>query len=124
MSFEIFLQDFSDTPADRSRTVGQHLLAPLLDTHGASVVTPDGSADVYGVDEVPLHSLMFNQIDGDLAWDVIFDVAVAGDWVVLPIGCPVCIIDDAQADSIPDELRELGHVLVHSGSELRAAMSG
>lgn len=100
------------------------MLAPLLDTHRASVVTADGSADVYGATEVPLHSLMFNHIDGDLAWDLIFDAAVAGDWVVLPVDAPVCIIDDAQAAFIPDELRELGQVLVRSGSELRAAISG
>ena len=124
MSFEVFLQDFSDAPADRSMTVGQRVLAPLLDAKSASVVTTDGSAEVYGADEVPLHSLMLNQIDGDLAWDVIFDAAVAGDWVVLPVGRPVCIVDSAQADSIPDELRDLGHVLVRSGSDLRAAISG
>ncbi len=123
MSFEVYLQDFSDAPADRSVAVGQRMLAPLLDAQRASIATADGSADVYGADEVPLHSLMFDHIDGDLAWDVVFDAAVAGDWVVLPVGCRVCIVDDAHADSIPAELRDVGHTLVRSGSELRAAIS-
>ncbi|MFB6611093.1 hypothetical protein ACFCVO_12270 [Agromyces sp. NPDC056379] len=121
MSFDVYLQDFSDAPADRSVSVGKLVLGPMLDTGGARVVTADGSADVYGASEMPLHSLMFTRIAGELAWNVIFDAAVAGDWVVLPIGGRVCIVRDDQAASIPEDLAVDGHVLVSSGRELRAA---
>jgi hypothetical protein len=121
MSFDIYLQDFSDAPADRSESVGQRVLAPLLDADGENVVTADGSVAVYGASEVPLDGLMFNHIEGDLAWDVIFDAAVAGSWVIMPVGGPLCIVSEEHADSVPEELKDDGLVLVHSGKELRDA---
>jgi len=119
MSFDVYLQDFSDAPVDRSESVGQRVLAPLLDAGGENIVTADGSAAVYGASEVPLDGLMFNHIEGDLAWDVIFDVAVAGSWVIMPVGAPLCIVSDEHADSVPEELKDDGLVLVRSGKELR-----
>ena len=121
VSFDIYLQDFSDAPADRTELVGVGLLAPLLDATGENVVTADGGAAVYGADEVPLQGLMFNHVEGDLVWDVIYDAAVAGDWVVMPVDGPLSIVAERQAVSIPDELRELGVILVRSGRELRDA---
>lgn len=121
VSFDIYLQDFSDAPADRTEFVGMGLLAPLLDATGANVVTADGGAAVYGANEVPLPWLMFNRVEGDLAWDVIYDAAVSGDWVVMPVGGPLSIVAEQQVDSIPEELRELGVILVRSGRELRDA---
>jgi hypothetical protein len=76
VSFDIYLQDFSDAPADRSGSVGIGLLAPLLGARGENVVTADGGAAVYGANEVPLRGLMFNHVEGDLVWDVIYDAAV------------------------------------------------
>lgn len=86
MSFDVYLQDFLSVPAYRSESVGQQVLASLLDARGEHVVTADGSAAAYGANDVPLDGLMFSHIDGDLAWDVIFDSDVAGDWVIQPIG--------------------------------------
>jgi hypothetical protein len=123
VSFDIYLQDFSDAPADRSETVGQRLLAPLLDARGENLVTADGSAAVYGASEVPLDGLMFNHIEGELAWNVIFDAAVAGDWVIMSAGGPLCIVTERQADSVPEELEDDGVVLVRSGRELREAVT-
>ena len=121
VSFDVYLQDFSDAPADRSASVGTSLLAPMLDATGENVVTADGGAAVYGADEVPLYGLMFNHVEGDLVWDVIYAAAVAGDWVVMPVDGPLSIVDERQVDYIPDELRELGVTLVRSGRELRVA---
>jgi hypothetical protein len=121
VSFDVYLQDFLNVPADRSESVGQRVLAPLLDARGENVVTADGSAAVYGASDVPLDGLMFNHIDGDLAWDVIFDAAVAGDWVILPVGGPVCTVREEQADTVPEELKTDGLVLVRTGTELRIA---
>jgi len=124
VSFDVYLQDFLTVPADRSESVGQRVLAPSLDARGENVVTADGSAAVYGASHVPLDGLMFNHIDGDLAWDVIFDAAVAGDWVILPIGGPVCTIREGQADTVPEELKADGLVPVRTGTELRNAATG
>lgn len=124
MSFDVYLQDFSDVRADRSESVGQRVLAPLLDARGENVVTADGSAAVYGAGDAPLDGLMFNHIEGDLAWDVIFDAAVAGGWAIMPIGGPVCIVTEEQADSVPEEFKADGLVLVRTGTELRTAATG
>lgn len=39
----------------------------------------------------------------------------------MPIEGPLSIVAEPQANSIPDELRELGVILVRSGRELRDA---
>ncbi|MGN6759770.1 MAG: hypothetical protein ACTHJI_00370 [Leifsonia sp.] len=124
MSFDVYLQDFLTDPADRTESVGRRVLAPLLDARRENVVTADGSAAVYGASDVPLDGLMFNHIDGDLAWNVIYDAAVAGDWVIMPIGGPVCIVREEQADTVPEDLKADGLVLVGTGTELRVAATG
>jgi len=121
MSFDVYLQDFADKPADRSASVGRRVLAPLLDAGAENILTADGSAAVYGASDAPLEGLMFNHIEGDRAWDVIFDAAVVGDWVIMPVGAPLCIVREEQRNSVPDELEDEGIVLVRSGSELRDA---
>jgi hypothetical protein len=91
----------------------------LLDACRENVVTADGAAAAYGASDVPLDGLMFNHVAGELAWDVIFDAAVAGDWMILPVGGPVCTVRDEQADTVPEELKADGLVLVRTGTELR-----
>ncbi|HEY1106296.1 hypothetical protein MUN74_04450 [Agromyces endophyticus] len=117
MSFEIYLQDFADTPRDRRDAVGP-LLRSFTDESGENIRTADGMAAVYGADDDPLTGLMLNHVEGELVWQVIFDLAVAGDWVIMPVGCPVCVVSEAQADSVPPELHDNGVVLVDSGSRL------
>jgi hypothetical protein len=121
VSFDVYLQDFSDEQPDRSESVGRRIIGPLLDARGHNVITADGSAAVYGAGDVPLNGLMFNHIDGELAWDVIFEAAVEGEWVIMPIGGPVCIVREEDADTVPEELRAVGLVVVRSGAELRRA---
>lgn len=121
MSLDIYLQDFSDAPADRSESVGRRVLAPLLDARGENLMTADGSAAVYGAGEAPLSGLMFNHIEGDLAWDAIFNIAVAGNWVIMPVGGPLCIVADDHAESVPENFANDGVIVVRSGSELRNA---
>jgi hypothetical protein len=120
VSFDIFLQDFADDPSDRRDEV-MRILGPLLDSDEHNLTTGDGSAGVYGLDESPMNGLMFNHVDGDEAWQVIFDTAAAADWVVMPVGGPVCIVSETQRPSVPDDLTDAAIVLVHSGDELRAA---
>lgn len=123
MSFDIFLQDFADDPSDRRDDVTR-ILGPLLDSDEHNLTTGDGSAAVYGLDESPMNGLMFNRVDGDEAWQVIFATAVAADWVVMPVGGPICIVSEDQRSSVPEELADADIVLVNSGVELRAAATG
>lgn len=46
---------------------------------------------------------------------------MAGDWVIMPIGAPLCIVREEQRKWVPDELKDEAIVLVRSGSELRDA---
>ena len=117
MSVDIFLQDFSAEPADRSATIGP-ILAALLDSSGTRITTSDGAADVYGLVDSPVIGLMFNHVDGDAAWDVIYEIALAAKWVVMPVGCAVCVPSEELADSIPEELREMSFELVRSGADI------
>ena len=120
MSFDVFLQDFSKVPRDR-RTIGERVLEPLLDASRRNIITGDGSAAVYFADDGPLHSMMFNHIAGNAAWDVIYEIAVAAEWAVLPVGGPVCVVTDEHVLSVPPELRATGVLVVGSGQELRRA---
>lgn len=123
VSFDIFLQDFADEPSDRRDEV-MRILGPLLDSDMSNLTTGDGSAAVYGLESSEVNGLMFNHVDGDEAWQVIFDTAVAADWVVMPAGGPVCIVTEAQRSSVPEDLADEEIVLVNSGVELRAAATG
>ncbi|MES1170062.1 MAG: hypothetical protein ABUL47_05170 [Leifsonia sp.] len=114
MSFDIFLQDFSAESADRSREI-LPLLAPLLD--GGEIITTDGSAYVYGIEDPPITGLMFTHVVGDAAWDVIFEAALTANWIVLVDG-KVLIVNDGQRGTIPEDLAEAPTMLVRSGTEL------
>jgi hypothetical protein len=121
VSFDIYLQDFSDEPEDRSHVVGA-LLSPLLDDLGQRVRTVDGSASVYGASDSPLHGLMFNHVEGESAWDLIYDVAVASHWAIMPVGCPICLVDDGLIGLLPSDLLEDGYVVVHDGADILSAI--
>jgi hypothetical protein len=60
---------------------------------------------------------MINHATGRAVWDLMFDVAVAGGYAVMPIGCPTCVTAPEQLAHLPVELRE-DAVLVRSGADL------
>ena len=43
----------------------------------------------------PATGFMFNHVDGRAAWDVIYEVAQAAGFVVMPIGCGTLLPDEA-----------------------------
>jgi hypothetical protein len=121
VSFDIFLHGFRDgdgTPGDRAAAIA--IITPLLsgpvsDGFGR-IVTADGEADIYGLGDGD-HGLMVNHASGRQIWQVIVDVARAAGYVVLPVGCPVCVLDEAVIGHLPVELRE-DTVLVRDGGDL------
>ena len=126
MSFDIFLQGFVDgegAPGDRAVAIAMltpFLAGPVSDGFGR-IVTADGEADVYGLGESD-QGLMINHASGRRIWQLIVDVAVAAGYVVLPVGCPVCVVDEVMIGHLPEELRP-DVVLVRDGGELERAIA-
>lgn len=125
MSFDIFLQAFRDgeaAPGDGAAALA--ILDPLVvERNGASfavIRTADGTADVYGL-ATPDRGFLFNHVEGRAAWDVIYAVAHAARFVVMPVGCDTLLVDAAQRDELPDELHDDVRV-ISSGAELLAAL--
>jgi hypothetical protein len=121
MSLDVFLQDFSDDAADRGDVVFPVLRA-FLDEDDETVTTSDGSTEIYGLGESPLTSVLFAGPEGRVIWDVIYEVADAADWIILPEGYPAIVLSEASAASIPPELLEDGYRVVESGADLFAVI--
>jgi len=126
MSFDIFLQGFVDgegAAGDRAAAIAvvtPLLAGPVSDGFGR-IVTADGEADIHGLGE-DNQGLMINHVSGRRIWQRIVDVAIAAGYVVLPIGCPVCVVDEVMIGHLPDELRP-DVVLVRDGGELERAIA-
>jgi hypothetical protein len=118
VSFDIFLQGFENgygapgKPDEANRVLRPYLrVGP---TGFRNVVTEDGDAEVYGVGT---DGLMFAHASGRRVWDVMFEVARAGDWAIIPVGCPTCVPTSRMIAELPDELRK-DVVVVDSGADV------
>jgi hypothetical protein len=60
----------------------------------------DGGADVYIRD--PSAGAMVNHASGSAVWDLMYELAIAGRFAVLPIGCGTCVPTPAMADELPN----------------------
>lgn len=124
MSFDIFLQAFRDgqashhDPAAVRRMLTPFLSAPPSDSF-ARVVTADGEADVHGIGDPS--GLMFNHVEGERAWQLIYEVAREAGLVIMPVGCATLICSAAGKGDLPEELRADVRV-VHSGADLLRAI--
>jgi hypothetical protein len=124
VSFDIFLQAFRAGDA----TVGDgeaalELLEPLIvqrENGWARIATADGEADVYGIDDAAT-GLVFNHVSGVVAYALLFDIARRAGFVVMPVGCPTCVLDYAMQDDLPPEVA-VDVVVVGSGDDLRRAI--
>jgi hypothetical protein len=125
MSFDIHLQAFKDGEAvDRDGAeVRQRLLrvAKRYEPESGFVEVGDdlGPADIYGVppEGAALKSLMFNHV-GDNGFDLLVEVAQIARLVVMPLGCPVCIVHEEQRQDLPPELAEADVEVVTTGKAL------
>jgi hypothetical protein len=122
MSFDIFLQGFEGGDgADGDYEAANRVLAPyLVRLDGAfnygQIRTPRGDvADVYGVGQA---SLMVNHTTGGEVFDVLYAVAAAGRWAVMPVGCPICVASQDLLAELPEELRGEA-IVVTSGDDIR-----
>jgi hypothetical protein len=118
VSLDIFLQGFeSGDGASGLPDEANRVLQPYLRVRKdgfAKVVTDDGDAEVYGVGT---DGVMFTHASGRRVWDVILEVARAGNWVIMPVGCPTCVPTASMIAELPDDLRAEA-VVVNSGADL------
>jgi hypothetical protein len=122
MSWSIWLEDFDFPPAGNDKVI-RSILEPLLDEPRNHVVTADGSAEIYGLDNTPLTGLSFNRVRGQAIYELIYDVAFLGNWVVIPQDCAACLIHEDQAGALPAELTDqYGYRVVNSGADIRAVV--
>lgn len=125
MSFDIYLQGFSGgdaAPGDGAAAMT--VLDPLIverDAKGWAVIrTGDGNADVYGID-TPDSGLMCNHVGGRTAWDVIYSVAAAARFVVMPVGRGTLLVDETMRRELPVGIPE--PVLpIRSGADILSAI--
>lgn len=86
----------------------------------ALIQTDDGNADVFGIDR-PDRSFMFNHVVGRTTWDVIYAVADAAGFVVMPVGCGTLLVDEAMRRELPEGIPE--PVLpIWSGADILSAI--
>lgn len=121
MSFDIIFQAFADGEAiDANESAASAVLSSWVTEREPQhqfvrIETPDGGADVYGFGTPD--GLMINHASGRAVWDVMFAVAVACGYSVLPPGCPTCVTAAGQRAHLPTALQDES-VVVESGADL------
>jgi hypothetical protein len=123
VSFDVFLQGFAHGQASPGRpeaaleVLTPFLAAPPRDGF-APLRTADGEAEAYGVGGT---SLMVTHASGARIWDLLVSVAKAAGWVIMPVGCSVCLTTADAAGHLPEQLRPNATV-VTTGQQLLAAI--
>jgi hypothetical protein len=125
MGFDVFVQRFQNgDPAVVTDPRVWELLreaweAPPDHHHYSRVRRGAGEADIYAVPEgEPIDGLMFSRPAGGAdIFDLIVDVARAGDMVIYAPGIPPCLIADEQRSQLPADLED--PVVVASGADLQ-----
>lgn len=123
MSFDVYFQRFQDGDAgegggeEMRQVLAAHIVRERPDHNFALIEFGDGSADVY----LSASEMMASHVSGDDPWDLLVTGAREAQWVILPVGCPTCITDEAQRAHLPEGLAE-EVVLVTTGAELLAVI--
>jgi hypothetical protein len=122
---DIFVRAFGEV-ADRD---GLPVRRMLLEAGGFRVAG-DGSLDVAGtavhglpIAGRPFAGLKFAGVT-DAVLDLIVAVARAADMVILPVGCPACVVFEHQRPQLPADLAGQGVELVETGDALATVVRG
>ena len=125
MSFDVFLQAFQSREAAAGNgAAALDVLEPHIadrDDGFAHLVTSDGGADLYGIDD-PSSGLTINHASGDTIWQIVVDAAVAGGFFIIPVGCPTAAVGGVDSAHLPAELGA-DVVPVTTGTELAALIN-
>jgi hypothetical protein len=122
---DIYVGAFSDA-ADRDVLLVRRMLLEA----GGFRVAQDGSMDVAGATVYglpiagrPFAGLKFAHVT-EPAFELIVAVARAADLVILPVGCPVCVVFEHQRPFVPADLAGDGVALVETGDALATVLRG
>ena len=133
MGFDVFVQRFQNgEPAVVTDPRVWELLREAWeappDEHDRSLVRRGaGEADLYAVQEgEPIDGLMFSRPAGGAdIFDLIVDVARAGDMVIYAPGIPPCLIAEEQRSQLPTDFDDFEDpVVVASGADLQEVVEG
>jgi hypothetical protein len=132
VSYDVHLLRFVDGEPEPRRADRVHELlvgaadAPP-DEHGYSRVSWEGGeADLYGMTKSPedeVESMMFSRPAGDeRIFDLIYQVASAGEMVVLLPDGAVCLTDPQHAAHLPEDVQGWPRHHIDSGQALAAVI--
>lgn len=129
MSFDMFVQRFRDNDAPpMRRTVFHNVFGPYIDRAEPEfnffhLRAPDGGeADIHARLEPEFNGMMINHFSAGQVLDLVVAFARAADAVIMPVGCPTCVINAGQIPHLPEQLRN-GTRLVGTGADLAAAIA-
>jgi len=119
VSFDVYFQRFKDgDKASGGGEIVRQILQPFIvrenpEQNFALVEYGDGSVDVY----LDGDSMLANHVGGERPWDLLVEGARAAGWVILPVGSPTCITEEAQRFHLPEGLDQ-DVSFVRTGEEL------
>ena len=119
VSFDVYFQRFRDGDTEPGGGGSmREVLAPFIvreesENSFALVQYGDGTADVYLSND----AMKADHVAGRQPWDLLVRGAKAAGWVIMPVGCPACITDEADRAHLPDGLDDEA-ILVGTGDEL------
>jgi hypothetical protein len=127
VSVDIFVRAFAGgAVSDRDGLVVRRILLEACGfrvEHDGSLRVPGAEVHRLPVAGRPFEGLMFAGVTAE-AFDLIVTVAEAADMVILPLGCPACIVSESQRTHLPDDIAGDGVVVVQSGAALVAVVQG
>jgi hypothetical protein len=122
---DIFVRAFGDA-ADRDGLPVRRLLLEA----GGFRVAEDGSIDVGGtavhglpIAGRPFAGLTFAHVT-EAALGLVVAVAREADMVILPVGCPACVVFEHQRAQLPAEFAGHGVELVETAAQLASVVRG
>ena len=127
MSYDVFLTHFRDGEAepidspDLWKVLEEAWDAPPDEVSFCRVTRGGDEGDLYAEPlGRPITTLMFNH-SGPSIYDLMYDAAVAGDMVILPLDAGPFLVREDQRKHLPADLAR-DAVVVQSGAELRRAI--
>jgi hypothetical protein len=129
MSFDMFVQRFRDEKVLPLDPIAFHaVFGSYVDRVGPEfsffhLRTPDGGeADIYARMQPDFDGMTITRFSAGQVLDLVVEFARAVDAVIMPVGCPTCVIDEAQISHLPEPLRADAR-LVTNGADVEAAIA-
>ncbi|MEV6279585.1 hypothetical protein [Nocardia sp. NPDC051832] len=125
MSFDMFVQAFRDGNAEPMpaaaflEVFGPHVETTEPDKRYWQIHAPDGGrADIYAsIIEQGIDSVLLNHFSSGDVLDLVVEFARKAGAVIMPVGCPILLVDGSQGRHLPEHLQDAVH-LVATGDDV------